>query len=58
MTRLRILVSSLLLAALALLSAGAASAAKVSDISNTKHNLSASGPGTAKATTESQICVF
>lgn len=58
MTRLPILIPSLLLAALALLSAGPASAAKVSDISNTKHNLSASGPGTVKATTESQICVF
>ncbi|BAL22730.1 cytochrome c3 family protein [Azoarcus sp. KH32C] len=28
------------------------------NIANTKHNLSASGPGTVKATTESQICVF
>jgi predicted CXXCH cytochrome family protein len=27
-------------------------------ISNTKHNLSAGGPGTVKATTEQQICVF
>jgi hypothetical protein len=35
-----------------------ATAAKISDISNTKHNLSKSGPGTAKATTETQICVF
>lgn len=27
-------------------------------ISSTKHNLSASGPGTLKATTEAQICLF
>jgi predicted CXXCH cytochrome family protein len=27
-------------------------------IANTKHNLSASGPGTVKAATETQICVF
>ncbi|MCW8918340.1 MAG: cytochrome c3 family protein [Gammaproteobacteria bacterium] len=33
-------------------------AAKIADVANTKHNLSASGPGTVKATTESQICVF
>ncbi|VAW45953.1 Cytochrome c family protein, partial [hydrothermal vent metagenome] len=30
----------------------------VEDIVNTKHNLSASGPGTLKATTESRVCVF
>ena len=35
-----------------------AHAAKVADIANTKHNLSASGPGTVKATSETQICVF
>jgi predicted CXXCH cytochrome family protein len=28
------------------------------DITTTKHNLSASGPGTVKAATEAQICVF
>lgn len=33
-------------------------AAGISDVRNTKHNLSASGPGTVKATTESQVCVF
>lgn len=27
-------------------------------VANSKHNLSASGPGTIKATTESEICVF
>ena len=32
--------------------------AGVEDIVNTKHNLSASGPGTLKATTESRVCVF
>ncbi len=33
-------------------------AATVSDIANTVHNLSSSGPGTVTATNESQICVF
>ncbi|HEY0884905.1 MAG TPA: multiheme c-type cytochrome [Ramlibacter sp.] len=32
--------------------------AQQSKISNTKHNLSSSGSGTVKATTENQICVF
>ena len=32
--------------------------ANESDIAVTKHNLSASGPGTVKAVSESQICVF
>jgi hypothetical protein len=32
--------------------------AGVEDIVNTKHNLSTSGPGTLKATTESRVCVF
>lgn len=39
-------------------SVGPATAAKISDVSGTKHNLSASGPGTVKATSETQICVF
>ena len=34
------------------------SAAKVSDVSNTRHNLSVSGPGPVKAVSETQICVF
>jgi len=38
--------------------APAAPAAIVSDVTNTKHNLSTTGPGTTKATGESQICVF
>lgn len=33
-------------------------AAKVSDIANTKHNLSASSANTVKAVSETQICVF
>jgi hypothetical protein len=37
---------------------GSAFAAKVADIRSTKHNLSTTGPGTVKATTETQICVF
>jgi len=37
---------------------GMALAAIVTKVANTKHNLSASGPGTVKATSESQICVF
>ena len=30
----------------------------VSDVRNTKHNLSVSGPGPVRAVTESQVCVF
>ncbi len=46
---------------LAVLAAGLAQwagAAKVPDVGNTLHNLSITGPGSLKATTESQICVF
>jgi len=43
---------------LAMLASGAADAERVSDVRSTKHNLSASGPGTVRATTESQVCVF
>ncbi|MDH4234906.1 MAG: hypothetical protein OEV15_07215, partial [Gallionella sp.] len=35
-----------------------APAAVVSNVANTTHNLSVSGPGTVKATSETQICVF
>ena len=50
---------ALLLAAAAWLAPAApALAAKIADISNTKHNLSASGQGPVKATTESQILLF
>ena len=31
---------------------------RIADIRNTRHNLSASGTGTVKATTETQVCVF
>ena len=37
---------------------GIALAAIVTKVANTKHNLSASGPGPVKATSENQICVF
>lgn len=33
-------------------------AAGVADVRGTKHNLSITGPGTVKATSESQVCVF
>ena len=36
----------------------ATGAERVSDIASTKHNLSASGPGTTRASTEDEICVF
>jgi hypothetical protein len=58
----RSLATLVLLALLALAAwlapAAPARAAKVPDISNTKHNLSKTGPGTVKASTETQICVF
>lgn len=38
--------------------AGYAFPERVSDVRNTLHNLSASGPGTVKATSETQVCVF
>ncbi len=38
--------------------AGAAFAAKLSDVRGTKHNLSSGGPGTVKAVSETQVCVF
>ena len=37
---------------------GMALADRIADVRNTKHNLSATGPGTLKATTETQVCVF
>lgn len=33
-------------------------AARISDVRNSNHNLSVTGPGTVKATTETQVCVF
>ncbi len=53
--RARRLVAGALVAA-ALVATGTAAAQ--SNISATKHNLSASGTGTVKATSETQICVF
>ncbi len=47
-----------LLLLLIVLAAGSAYGGRISDVRNTKHNLSASGPGTLKASTESQVCVF
>jgi hypothetical protein len=42
----------------ALAAASLALAAPVSDIRNTKHNLSITGPGPVKAVSEDEICVF
>lgn len=50
--------SLVLLALLALLVIAVAPAPGHAAVSATKHNLSVSGPGTLKATTESQICLF
>jgi len=47
-----------LLALIALLLVDPAGAARVADIRNTKHNLSAVGTGAVKATSENQVCVF
>lgn len=55
MTARRLSLSLLLLAALL---AGTAQAARESRIGSTKHNLSSSGTGTTKSTTESEICAF
>lgn len=43
---------------IALLFAAGVLADSVSDVRNTKHNLSTSGPGPVKALTETQVCVF
>jgi hypothetical protein len=53
-----VLLVCLLAAAAALMRSGPAGAAKIADVRNTKHNLSTSGPGTLKATSETQVCVF
>jgi len=55
---LAIAASLLLFILLGLLVAALAPAPGHATVSATKHNLSASGPGTLKATTESQICLF
>jgi predicted CXXCH cytochrome family protein len=46
--------SQIIIAGMLAVLAGAVSGA----VSNTRHNLSVSGPGTVKATSESQICIF
>jgi hypothetical protein len=59
MVRLASLLIVCLFAAItALVTVQPVGAAKISDIRNTKHNLSVNGPGTVKATSETQICVF
>ena len=50
--------SARLCLSLLLLCAGAVHAERISDVRNTRHNLSAIGPGTVKAATETQVCVF
>lgn len=45
-------------ALLAVVCLGGSEAARISDVRETKHNLSVTGPGTVKATTETQVCVF
>ncbi len=47
-----------LLAVLVVAASPEVDSARVSDVTNTKHNLSASGPGPVRAVSESQICVF
>ncbi len=41
-----------------LLACQTALAARVSDVRGTRHNLSAAGPGSVKAVSETQVCVF
>ncbi|MHB1590156.1 MAG: hypothetical protein ACYCTW_01275 [Sulfuricella sp.] len=41
-----------------LLAVGMVQAAKISDVRNTKHNLSVTGTGTLKSSSETQVCVF
>lgn len=41
-----------------LASPGSLRAERVSDIRNTKHNFSTTGPGPVRATTENEVCVF
>jgi len=50
--------AALVAAGMAAVLLGAASPAQAESITASKHNLSATGSGTIKATTEAQICVF
>ncbi|VAX15466.1 Cytochrome c family protein, partial [hydrothermal vent metagenome] len=43
---------------IALVCSAVGNAARINDVRNTKHNLSVSGPGTVKASTETRVCVF
>lgn len=43
---------------LAFVAAGAARSEAASDIINTRHNLSVSGPGSVRALTETRVCIF
>ncbi|NNE63856.1 MAG: hypothetical protein HKN34_07235, partial [Gammaproteobacteria bacterium] len=54
----RLITRSLVLAIPICVFSSAIVAERISDISNTKHNLSTSGPGDVKAVSETQICVF
>ena len=59
MARLASLLIVCLVAALAALTAvQPVGAARIADVRNTRHNLSVTGPGSVKATSETQICVF
>ena len=49
---------SIILMVFLVLSSSSVYAERISDISNTKHNLSTSSPGSVSAVSESQICVF
>ncbi|UCD68711.1 MAG: hypothetical protein JSW48_00950 [Betaproteobacteria bacterium] len=48
----------LVLTATAIVASGTLHADRISNIVNTKHNLSATGSGTTRATTQSEVCVF
>jgi predicted CXXCH cytochrome family protein len=58
MSARRLHVAALAAAFIAAAMSPIALADRISDIRNTRHNLSASGPGTARASTETQVCVF
>ena len=48
----------LVLTATAIVASGTLHADRSSNIVNTRHNLSATGPGTTRATTQTEVCVF
>ena len=55
---LRRLIFAYAAGALALAAAAVALGQTGADVQSSKHNLSVSGPGTVRATSESQVCVF